>query len=79
MPIGTNVQNKRIESIDKLILDATNMFCINPTTAKDKLSSAQEQLELLAIDQGKNITGYSQYALICTAWNSLSDYDHKYH
>lgn len=78
MPISTNVQEK-IESIDKLILDATSMVCINPATAKDKLASAQEQLERLAIDQRKNITEYSQYDLILTAWNSLSSYDHKYH
>ena len=79
MPIDAKVQDNRIENIDKLILDATSMFRISPTTAKNKLASAQEMLERLAIDQGKNITGYSQHDLILTAWRSLGDYDHKYH
>ncbi|MFH0868333.1 MAG: hypothetical protein V1831_03390 [Candidatus Woesearchaeota archaeon] len=79
MPIATIVQDKKIENIDQLILDATNSFRFNHTRAKDKLMNAEEQLTRLAIDQGRKISEYPQYDNILIAWKYLGQYDHKYH
>lgn len=80
MAIETKIQDKRIDIINQLIEDAkSTLHYIEPTKPRNKLTTAREQLEQLAIVQSKNISEYPQYSEILTAENYLINYHNKYH